>query len=155
MVAMGQMADSKLGVDAAGIVRRVGACISEFKVGDKIIMYGHGAHRSIHRSRAALCSPMPDGMSFEEAATFPAVHATAWNALVRLARVQKGQSILIHAAAGGVGQVAVQIARYTGMEIFATVSSEAKRSCFSTNMECPMTTSSTRAISTSPRASRG
>ena len=127
MVAMGQMADTKLGIDAAGIVRRVGASVSEFKVGDKIIMYGHGAHRTIHRSRASLCASIPDGMSFEEAATFPAVHATAWNALVRLARVQQGQSILIHAAAGGVGQVAVQIARYHGMEVFATVSSEVKR----------------------------
>jgi NADPH:quinone reductase-like Zn-dependent oxidoreductase/NAD(P)-dependent dehydrogenase (short-subunit alcohol dehydrogenase family) len=127
MVAMGQMADSKLGIDAAGVVRRIGSAVSTFKVGDKVAMYGHGAHRSIHRSRAGFCAPIPDGMSFEQAATIPAVHGTAWNALVRLARVRKGQSILIHAAAGGVGQVAVQIARYTGMEIFATVSSDAKR----------------------------
>lgn len=127
MVAMGQMADSKLGIDAAGVVRRAGSSVSNFKVGDKVVMYGHGAHRTIHRSRAEFCAPIPDGMSFEQAATIPAVHATAWNALIRLARVQKGQSILIHAAAGGVGQVAVQIARHTGMEVFATVSSEIKR----------------------------
>lgn len=124
---MGQMADSKLGIDAAGIVRRVGSSVTKFKVGDKVAMYGHGAHRTIHRSRADFCAPIPDGMSFEQAATIPAVHATAWNALVRLAQVRKGQTILIHAAAGGVGQVAVQIARHTGMEIFATVSSKVKR----------------------------
>jgi zearalenone synthase (highly reducing iterative type I polyketide synthase) len=127
MVAMGQMADTALGLDAAGVVSRVGSSVTKFKVGDKVIMYGYGAHRTLHRSRADFCTLIPDGMTFEQAASIPAVHATAWNALVRVAKVQKGQSILIHAAAGGVGQVACQIAQYYGMEIFATVSSEAKR----------------------------
>jgi NADPH:quinone reductase-like Zn-dependent oxidoreductase/NAD(P)-dependent dehydrogenase (short-subunit alcohol dehydrogenase family) len=127
MVAMGQMTDTALGLDAAGVVRRVGSSVEKFKVGDKVIMYGYGAHRTLHRSRADFCTLIPNGMSFEQAASIPAVHATAWNALVRVAKVQKGQSILIHAAAGGVGQVAVQIARYYGMEVFTTVSSEAKR----------------------------
>jgi NADPH:quinone reductase-like Zn-dependent oxidoreductase/NAD(P)-dependent dehydrogenase (short-subunit alcohol dehydrogenase family)/aryl carrier-like protein len=127
MVAMGQMADSALGLDAAGVVRRVGSAVTRFKVGDQVIMYGYGAHRTLHRSRADYCSLIPEGMTFEQAASIPTVHATAWNALVRVAKVQKGQSILIHAAAGGVGQVAVQIAQHFGMEVFATVSSEAKR----------------------------
>lgn len=66
-------------------------------------------------------------MSFEEAATLPLVHCTAYNALVRVARAQKGQSVLIHAAAGGVGQAAIQLATHLGLEIFATVGSPAKR----------------------------
>lgn len=127
LVAMGQLADSKLGLDAAGVVRRIGASVTHFKIGDRVAVCSHGAHRTLHRTRATNCALIPERMSFEEAATIPTVHATAWNALIRVARVQKGQSILIHAAAGGVGQVAVQIARHTGMEIFATVSSTVKR----------------------------
>jgi NADPH:quinone reductase-like Zn-dependent oxidoreductase/NAD(P)-dependent dehydrogenase (short-subunit alcohol dehydrogenase family) len=127
MVAMGQIDDSKLGLDAAGVVHRVGSAVKKFKVGDRVAMYGHGSHRTLHRSRADYCALIPEGLSFEQAASIPTVHGTAWNALVRLAKVQKGQSILIHAAAGGVGQAAIQIAKHFEMEIFATASSEAKR----------------------------
>ncbi|KAK3319476.1 putative polyketide synthase [Cercophora scortea] len=127
MVAMGQMADTALGLDAAGIVRRVGSSVTKFKVGDKVIMCAFGAHRTFHRAPASFCTHLPEGMSFEEGASIPVVHATAWNALIRVAKVQKGQSILIHAAAGGVGQVACQIAQHFGMEVFATVSSETKK----------------------------
>ncbi|KAF2966748.1 hypothetical protein GQX73_g6838 [Xylaria multiplex] len=127
MVAMGQMADTALGLDAAGVVRRVGSSVTRFRVGDRIMMYGYGAHRTIHRSRAAYCAPIPDDITFEQAASIPVAHATAWNALVRVAKVQEGQSILIHAAAGGVGQVAVQIAQHYNMDVFVTVSSDAKR----------------------------
>ncbi|KAG8527705.1 Type I Iterative PKS [Bacidia gigantensis] len=127
MAAMGQLPDSKLGLDAAGIVRRIGSDVTNFKVGDRVAVYGHGSHRTIHRTREELCALIPEGMTFEQAASVPAVHGTAWNALVRLAKVQKGQSVLIHAAAGGVGQAAIQIARHFEMEIFATVSSDTKR----------------------------
>ncbi|KAI1174099.1 putative polyketide synthase [Nemania sp. FL0916] len=127
MVAMGQMADTALGLDAAGVVRRTGSSVTKFKVGDRIMMYGYGAHRTVHRSRAAYCALIPDDITFEQAASIPVVHATAWNALVRVAKVEEGQSILIHAAAGGVGQVAVQIAQHYKMDVFVTVSSDAKR----------------------------
>ena len=127
MVAMGQIADSKLGLDAAGVVHRVGSAVQQFKMGDRVAMYGHGAHKTFHRSRAACCALIPKEMSFEQAATIPTVHGTAWNALVRLAKVQRGQSVLIHAAAGGVGQAAIQVAKHFEMEIFATVSSATKR----------------------------
>lgn len=124
---MGQMSDTALGLDAAGIIRRVGSSVTNFRVGEKVIMMGFGAHRTYHRALASFCTLVPEGMSFEEAASIPVVHATAYNALIRIARIQKGQSILIHAAAGGVGQVACQIAQHVGLEVFATVSSEVKR----------------------------
>ncbi|KAI0147390.1 putative polyketide synthase [Xylariaceae sp. FL1272] len=127
MVAMGQMADTALGLDAAGIVRQVGSSVTSFKVGDRVMMYGYGAHRTRHRSRADYCALIPEGMTFQQAASVPVVHATAWNALVRVAKVQPGQSILIHAAAGGVGQVALQIAQHYKMNVFVTVSTDAKR----------------------------
>ena len=92
---MGQIPDRLLGFDAAGIVRRVGTEVSRFKVGDGVAMYGHGSHRTIHRSKADFCALIPDGLSFEQAATIPVVHGTAWYGLVQLARVKRGQSILV------------------------------------------------------------
>lgn len=127
MSVMGQIPDKILGSDASGIVRRVGSAVTKFKIDDKVAMYGHGSHRTLHRSKADFCMLIPDGLSFEQAATIPLVHGTAWYGLVQLAHVKKGQSILIHAAAGGVGQAAIQIARHFEMEIFATVGSEVKR----------------------------
>jgi zearalenone synthase (highly reducing iterative type I polyketide synthase) len=118
----------ELGFDAAGIVRRVGPAVSKFGIGDRVVMFSPGAHRTIHRAKADFCQSIPDGLTLEEAATIPLVHGTAWYALVPLARARGGQSILIHAAAGGVGQAAIQIAQHLGMEIFATVGSDVKRS---------------------------
>lgn len=127
MSVMGQIPDALLGFDASGIVRRIGSAVQNFKVDDKVAMYGHGSHRTVHRSKADYCKLIPEGLSFEQAATIPVVHGTAWYGLVHLARVQKGQSVLIHAAAGGVGQAAIQIAQHYQMEIFATVGSKVKR----------------------------
>lgn len=124
---MGQMPGLHLGWDAAGIVRRIGSVVSSFSIGDRVVMLNPGALRTIHRAKASYCALIEDTQSFEAAASIPLVHGTAWYALIRLARVQRGQSILIHAAAGGVGQSAIQIAQHTGMEIFATVGSDAKR----------------------------
>ncbi|KAJ4361269.1 hypothetical protein N0V95_002038 [Ascochyta clinopodiicola] len=127
MVALGQIPDSKLGFDGAGVVNRLGPGVTKFKVGDNVCVFGHGAHRTVHRCRADYCELIPEGLSFEEAATLPLVHGTAWYGIVKLAQAQPGQSILIHAAAGGVGQAAIQLAKHIGMEIFATVSSAEKR----------------------------
>ena len=127
MVAMGHIPDSLLGFEASGIITRVGLSVTAFKTGDPVCTLGHGAHRSIFRNKAAFVQLIPTGMSFEEAATLPLVHCTAYNALMRVGRVEAGQTILIHAGAGGVGQAALQIAKHIGMEIFTTVGSADKR----------------------------
>ena len=127
MVVTGQIHDKLLGFDAAGIIRRVGSAVTNFCLGDHVVMYGNGAHRTVHRSKAEFCALIPEGLSFEQAATIPLVHGTAWYGLIKLAQVRKGQTILIHAAAGGVGQAAIQIAQHFDMEILATVGSETKR----------------------------
>lgn len=127
MVAMGQIPDDKLGFEGAGVIRRLGPGVSKFQVGDRVCVVGHGAHRTVHRVRAEYCELVPTGMSMEEAATLPLVHSTAWYGLVKTARAEAGQSILIHAAAGGVGQAAIQLAKHIGMEIYATVGSEDKK----------------------------
>ena len=127
MVAMGQIPDNSLGFEANGIVTRVGKDVSHIHPGDKVCTLGHGANRTLFRNKARFCQPIPVGLSFEEAAILPLVHCTAYYSLVHVARVRQGQTILIHAAAGGVGQASIQLARHFGLEIFATVGSEDKR----------------------------
>ena len=124
---MGQIPDSLLGFEASGIVRRCGKNVKQFELGDKVCTLGHGSHTTVFRNKAAFCQPMPSGLSFEEAATLPLVHATAFHSLVNVARARPGQTILIHAAAGGVGQSAIQLAKHLGLVIFATVGSADKK----------------------------
>jgi NADPH:quinone reductase-like Zn-dependent oxidoreductase/NADP-dependent 3-hydroxy acid dehydrogenase YdfG/aryl carrier-like protein len=139
MTVMGQLPGTLLGHDAAGVVRRVGSAVSNFKIGDRVALLNPGALRTVHRAKAEFCQIIPEELSFEEAASIPVVHGTAWYALVKLAGVasRKGQTILIHAAAGGVGQCAIQIAQHAGMEVFATVGSDVKRALIRDNYGIP------------------
>lgn len=127
MVALGQIPDVLLGFDASGIIVRVGKDVKRFRPGDAICTLGHGTHRSLFRNKAKFCQLLPRGLSFEEAATLPLAHCTAFYALVYIARVRQGQSVLIHAGAGGTGQAAIQIAKHLEVEVFITVGSTEKR----------------------------
>ncbi|CRG92673.1 Nonribosomal peptide synthetase 14 [Talaromyces islandicus] len=127
MVCMGQIPDSLLGFEAAGIVRRVGENVQNIKAGDRVCFIAHGSHRTVHRVRNEYVVHIPDEMSFAEASGVLLVHGTAWYGLVKIAQIKAGQTILIHAAAGGVGQAAVMLAQHFGLEIFATVGSDDKR----------------------------
>ena len=127
MVAMGQIPDSLLGFEGAGIVRRVAGDVTAVKPGDRVCFLAHGAHRTVHRIRAEYAVPVPPEMPFHEAAGLLLAHSTAWYGLKKMANIEKGQTILIHAAAGGVGQAAIMLAQHVGLEIFATVGSDDKR----------------------------
>lgn len=127
MVAMGQIPDSLFGFEASGIITRIAPDVISLQPGQRVSCLGHGAHRTHFRSPASFCQIIPDDITFEEAAGLPLVHATAYHALVNIMRVRNGQTILIHAAAGGVGQAAIQLAKHFKMEIFATVGSADKR----------------------------
>ncbi|KAK3297911.1 PKS01 highly reducing polyketide synthase [Chaetomium fimeti] len=128
MTAMGQLPTTELGFDAAGTILRTGRSASRlFHRGDRVAMCMPGAHRTLHRAHASLVHPIPPTLSFADAATLPLAHGTAWYALVYLARARAGQSVLIHGAAGGVGQAALQVARQLGLECYVTVGSEVKR----------------------------
>ncbi len=117
-----------LGTDLAGIVEAVGDGISKFKVGDEV--YGlTGGVRGLPGSLAEysavdadLLALKPKNISMREAAALPLVFLTAWEGLVDRAGVHAGQSVLIQGGAGGVGHVAVQIARAFGADVFATAS---------------------------------
>ena len=115
------------GDDVAGTVVRVGEAVQDFKPGDAVagmVPYGFKAFVTVD---SRLVFKPPQTISFEEAATIPTVFLTAHYALIHLARMQAGESILIHAGAGGVGQAAIQIAKHLGLEIFATAGSLEKR----------------------------
>lgn len=124
----GQPVDLKwFGDDFSGVVLRVGSAVTDLKPGDAVVgmaPYCFRSHVTVHRD---MVFRKPEGMSFTDAATLPTVFLTSHYAINELARMEKGESILIHAGTGGVGQAAIQIARHLGLTIFATAGSPEKR----------------------------
>lgn len=131
MIAMGEHNAYSLGNEAAGVVTRVGSAVPDLQVGDRVVyLCGSEAVGCFHtygRVQWQNVVKIPDSMSFEVAAGLPCVYATVIHGLYDIAKLSKGETILIHAAAGGVGQAAIHLAKNVGAEIFATVSSPEKR----------------------------
>ncbi|KAI1079846.1 putative polyketide synthase [Whalleya microplaca] len=127
---MGLIEDYRLGDEVAGVVLRTGRNVqeSEFKRGDRVLVTrpGQGGHRSIVRETTILCHKIGD-MDYAEAVALCGVFFTAYFSLVFTARIEAGEYCLIHSAAGGVGQMAVQIAQNIGAKVIATVGSKEKR----------------------------
>ncbi|WP_116271526.1 SDR family NAD(P)-dependent oxidoreductase, partial [Pseudofrankia sp. BMG5.36] len=111
-----------LGLEGAGVVVEVGSAVTTVTVGDRVMGMFSGAFGPLAVADHRRLIPIPDGWSFVEAATAPVVYLTAYHALVELARIQPGESLLVHAAAGGVGLAATALARHLGAEVFATAS---------------------------------
>ena len=116
-----------LGSECAGVVVGVGAGVEHVREGDAVIALTNPAFATFVTAEAALVVRKPEAMTMPEAATIPIAFMTAAVALRTIARIRPGERVLIHAAAGGVGLAAVQIARRAGAEIFATAGSAAKR----------------------------
>jgi acyl transferase domain-containing protein/NADPH:quinone reductase-like Zn-dependent oxidoreductase/acyl carrier protein len=115
-----------LGMEVSGIVRRVGPGV-DFAAGDEVIGVAPAALAQRVRTRAFALARKPADWSFAAAATVPTAFFTAWYALAELARLQPGERVLIHGAAGGVGIAAIQVARHLGAEVFATAGTVDKR----------------------------
>jgi len=111
-----------LGLEGAGVVLEVGADVTGVQPGDRVMGLFSGAFGPVAVTDQRLVAPVPAGWSLAEAAAAPVVFLTAYYALVELAGLRQAASILIHAAAGGVGIAAVQLARHLGAEIFGTAS---------------------------------
>ncbi|KAJ5901470.1 hypothetical protein N7495_001998 [Penicillium taxi] len=128
LIAVGQLKASHTGSECAGIVIRVGDAVSRFQVGDSVAALGDGCFAtSIRMQENGPIIKIPVGMSFEEAAVLPVNYATAYIALHNIARIQPGETVLIHSGTGGTGQAAIQIAKNAGATIFATVGSQNKK----------------------------
>ena len=113
-----------LGNDFAGTVVEVGANVTQFKVGDNVyaktdLNGAFAEYTVVQQSSLAL---KPDNISMELAASLPLVSLTAWQALVEIANVQAGQKVLIHAGSGGVGSIAIQLAKHLGATVATTTS---------------------------------
>ncbi len=111
-----------LGLECAGKVVAVGEGVTNFHINDAAIAMVSGSFSQFVTVNAAMTIPMPQQLSFVEAATIPSAFLTADYTLDHLAKIQPGDRVLIHAATGGVGQAAVQIAQQAGAEVFATAS---------------------------------
>jgi NADPH2:quinone reductase len=111
------------GVDCAGTIVAVGSNVKDLKVGQRVAAFTDGgSYAEIALARSVLTFPIPDGVADEEACAM-VVLVTAWNILTLAGRFQKGESVLVHAGAGGVGSAAIQLARSFGAsKIIATVS---------------------------------
>jgi polyketide synthase 12 len=111
-----------LGLEGAGVVLEAGPGVAGLAPGDRVMGLFTGAFCPVAVTDARLLTPVPAGWSLAEAAAAPVVFLTAYYALAELAGLRAGESIMIHAAAGGVGIAAVQLARHLGAEVFATAS---------------------------------
>ena len=116
-----------LGSECAGVVAAVGAGVTDRRVGEAVVALAPGCFRSYVTCDAGLVVAKPTGTSFAEAAGMLIAHVTARFALDHVARLQAGERVLVHAAAGGVGLAAVGAAQRVGAEVFATAGNDRKR----------------------------
>lgn len=128
-----------LGCDGAGIVEETGGRVSKFRKGDEVFFFhggigtGPGNYAEYIVLDERFIAHKPESIDFIHAAAFPLVFITVWEALHDRARIQAGQSLLVHAGAGGVGHIAIQVAKAAGAKVCTTVSSE-KKAAFVKNL---------------------
>ncbi|CAL8125824.1 unnamed protein product [Orchesella dallaii] len=118
-----------VGFDFAGVVKSIGAEVTNLQVGNLVFgvnLNGNGLPSHIKLPSKAV-APIPDSFTLAEAACFPAVFSTAYYCLVTIAKIRKGETILLHTASGGVGLCAIQLAQHYGLNIIATAGNERKR----------------------------
>jgi acyl transferase domain-containing protein/NADPH:quinone reductase-like Zn-dependent oxidoreductase/SAM-dependent methyltransferase/acyl carrier protein len=120
------------GDEVSGIVKAVGPDIDHVAPGDRVFGLAVFGLATQTLARGGDVRRIPADLSFEEAATLPVVFMTSWHALRNVARVCKGERILVHAGAGGVGMAAIQIAQYLGAEVIASAGSPSKRALLKT-----------------------
>jgi NADPH:quinone reductase-like Zn-dependent oxidoreductase len=112
-----------LGYEVAGEIESVGEGVSDHKRGDRVVAGTRfGGQASLVSVPAGQVLPLPDGLSFEQGAAIPVNYSTAYCGLEIMGGTKEGDRVLVHAAAGGVGTAAVQIARMKGAEVFGTAS---------------------------------
>jgi NADPH:quinone reductase-like Zn-dependent oxidoreductase len=122
----GQSLPFVMGMESAGVIEAVGSGVSEFAVGDKVFGRARGSHATHVLFDAAHTLPMPDNLSYAEAAAIPVGWLTAWHALMTVAKARAGEKVLIEAVASSVGSAALQIAKWQGCWVAGTASRKDK-----------------------------
>lgn len=118
-----------IGSDVSGVVEAVGGAVTDFKVGDEVyytpqIFGGDGSYAEYHVADESIVAHKPQNISHFEAASLSLTGGTAWETLVTRGKLQVGECILIHAGAGGVGSIAIQLAKAIGAYVFTTCSKQ-------------------------------
>ncbi|TVY75062.1 Highly reducing polyketide synthase gloL [Fusarium oxysporum f. sp. cubense] len=119
--------DAPLGLEIAGVVSAIGPRVTGVAIGDRVMAAPPGpSFKTRVTCPAELVQIIPHSLSFSDAATMPICYITVIEALINIGRLEKGQSVLIHSAAGGVGHAAIQLCKDIGAEVYATVGSQKK-----------------------------
>jgi NADPH2:quinone reductase len=109
------------GLELAGVVAGLGAGVTGFEIGARVMaVVDQGGYAEQAIAKVADVFPIPQGLDFDQAAGFPIAYGTSYGALVWKARLQKGETLLVHGAAGGVGLTAVEIGKALGARVIAT-----------------------------------
>lgn len=119
------------GGDAAGIIVQIGDKVSKYKIGDRVIANAKGTYAEYAIARESLTGEIPESIPFTEAAGLPLAGQTAYQALLKEGNLKKNEKVLIHAGAGGVGTLAIQMAKSKGAEIVTTASESNKMFLYS------------------------
>lgn len=131
LVQLGQLGQPLRGHECSGIITGLGPNTedSRLKVGDKVCALVRGTIASRGRTYWTSVAKLPDNLdiTWEEAASIPAAYTTSYSCLISIARLQKGETVLVHAATGATGQAAIVLAQHVGARVFATCSTESKR----------------------------
>jgi NADPH2:quinone reductase len=114
------------GMEAAGVIEAVGEGVTGLAVGQRVAAFTVKAYAEYCQAPAPMVIPLPDGVSFTDGAAFPIQVMTAYHMLHTVDSTGPGKTVLVHSAAGGVGLIAVQLAKVAGARVFGTVSSDAK-----------------------------
>ncbi len=116
-----------LGLEVAGVVEQIGSSISRWKKGDRVCaLIRHGGYAEYALANAHHCFPIPEGLSFEEAACLPETVMTVWNNVFQRMHLQAGENFLVHGGTSGIGVTAIQLAKAFGAQAFATAGSDEK-----------------------------
>lgn len=126
-----------LGYECSGVITATGLGVKDLAVGDRVCALTRGTYASIVRCPSVQVVKIPDSMAYTTAAAIPMAFVTAYYSVVTVGHLERGERILIHQAAGGVGQMAVGIAQYLGAEVYATVGSVEKKQAIADYFQIP------------------
>ena len=115
------------GLEVSGIISEVGSQVKKFKKGDKVIaLLGGGGYAEYCLANQELTLPMPENLSFEEAAAIPETYFTVWNNIFRIGKLKSNENILIHGGSSGIGTTAIQMSKQFGANVITTTSNDDK-----------------------------
>ncbi|KAF6236674.1 hypothetical protein HO173_004965 [Letharia columbiana] len=127
ILALGQLAGNHLGQECSGVVTRVGLDVRAIRRGDRVCAVSGSTIANLARCKADCAVLLPDSISYPQGASIPIIYCTAQYCLAHVARLRPDETVLIHAAAGGVGQAAIMLAQATKARVLATVGSPEKK----------------------------